>query len=394
MLHKTRGGKGKWSTIDTMELIRVTKGIGKRLRLDVSSTNLPAHDFAWDNLSIRLFDLQGDSTITEKEITMDTRSIAKEDNGDGEIATISQVELKVYDLCKNLQFHVTYECPLTGKIYHGKSIQFSTHDSGKQRKKSPSVNVDIKEVPKKVTKKEKVKTAPPVIEPIKESPTYSGYSSPSRSTSCEEPSDESFGEITTHSEDSNPFISDHFEVLPPEIYMDNGYEDILSKKRKVDEMLTIQEGFSHYYDGSIDVNGIVRAQNFLQYSDVRFKTNIEDITDALNIISHLQGKTYQWKSNESELTGGRRVLGLIAQEVRRIIPEAVHEDNDGYLSVNYTDIVPLLIEALKQHVKNYQSDHVVIKEEINQLRDKINAMSLASKESDTWSIYKDRKSVV
>lgn len=388
VLHKTRGGKGKWSTIDTMELIRVTKGIGKRLRLDISSSKLQSYQ--WENLSVRLYDLQGDSSAIEKNITMDTRNIMEESDN-GQKLSVGQVELKVYDLCKNLQFHVSYVCPFTNCTFEGKSNQFSTHDSGKQRKKSPSVNVNLKELPKKPSKEKPL--SEPIVEPetLKHSPTYSGYSSPSRSTSCEELSEESYCEITTSEESKNTFVGDNiFEPILSNDFINSEYEDnSLTKKRKVNDVLSIQ-GFPHFCDGSLDVNGVIRAQNFLQYSDVRFKTNIEDIGDALNIVSSLQGKKYQWRSDadyEMEMTGGKKVIGLIAQEVRKILPEAVHEDDNGYLSINYSDIVPILIEALKQHIKSYQSDHVLIKQEIRQLHEKINSLSTANKEEETWSIY-------
>ena len=47
-----------------------------------------------------------------------------------------------------------------------------------------------------------------------------------------------------------------------------------------------------------------------------------DLVDAVNIVSQLKGKTYTWKSDEitPNSGGGRRVIGLIAQEVRRVLP--------------------------------------------------------------------------
>jgi hypothetical protein len=149
-----------------------------------------------------------------------------------------------------------------------------------------------------------------------------------------------------------------------------------NKKRKVDQVLSIpvESGFQHFVSGSLDVQGVVRAQGFVQYSDIRLKTNVEDIMDALQIVSQLQGKRYQWKDGcnmEEELTGGRKVIGLIAQEVKRVLPEVVVSDRNGYLAVNYADLVPLVIEALKQHVSTYENDKLHIKEEINQLREKI-----------------------
>jgi len=133
--------------------------------------------------------------------------------------------------------------------------------------------------------------------------------------------------------------------------------------------ISLESGFNHYCPGSLDVRGIVRAQGFHQYSDIRLKTNMEDIMDALNIVSALHGKRYEWKnSNIQGLKGGKKVIGLIAQEVKRVLPEVVGEDENGLLSVNYADLIPILLEALKQHIKNYENDKKEFKQEMGELK--------------------------
>lgn len=77
--------------------------------------------------------------------------------------------------------------------------------------------------------------------------------------------------------------------------------------------------------GGLDVQGIVRAQGFLQYSDARLKTDIKDLADALSIVSSMEGKSYRWKQDNAVLPHdkpAKRVIGLIAQEVQKILPEA------------------------------------------------------------------------
>ncbi len=67
---------------------------------------------------------------------------------------------------------------------------------------------------------------------------------------------------------------------------------------------------------------MVTATAYLQYSDIRLKTNVQDILNAIEIVSQLKGKTYQWKNGEqSDTDGGRRVIGMIAQEVQKVLPE-------------------------------------------------------------------------
>jgi len=78
-------------------------------------------------------------------------------------------------------------------------------------------------------------------------------------------------------------------------------------------------------------------------SDVRVKKNFLPISDALEKTLQLRGLTYHYKTDAD--TDPRRV-GVIAQDVQRVLPEAVAE-RDGILAVRYTEIIPLLIEALK-----------------------------------------------
>lgn len=101
--------------------------------------------------------------------------------------------------------------------------------------------------------------------------------------------------------------------------------------------------------GDLNVDGTARARAFLQYSDIRLKTNVEDLVGALDTISKLQGVSYRWKPGASapNSTGGLKVIGLIAQDVEKVLPELVRRDKDGWLSVAYVEIIPILIEACK-----------------------------------------------
>jgi hypothetical protein len=85
--------------------------------------------------------------------------------------------------------------------------------------------------------------------------------------------------------------------------------------------------------------GEMTATNFNSLSDEKFKTNITPITDALEIIKKLQGVSYDW------IEGGSS-HGLIAQSVENIIPNVV-SDNGERKTINYSAIIPFLIEAIK-----------------------------------------------
>jgi len=79
------------------------------------------------------------------------------------------------------------------------------------------------------------------------------------------------------------------------------------------------------------------------YSDRNIKTDIEPILDALSKVSRIGGYTFSRTDGGSE-----RRTGVIAQEVREVLPEAVYETENGTLTVAYGNMVGLLIEAIKE----------------------------------------------
>ena len=86
-------------------------------------------------------------------------------------------------------------------------------------------------------------------------------------------------------------------------------------------------------------------------SDKRLKTNIIPITGSLGKISKIGGVSFEWKQGYDENVQNKTNLGVIAQDVREVIPEIVKERKDGYLAVQYDQLVPVLIEAVKDQQK-------------------------------------------
>ncbi|GBU08834.1 hypothetical protein AwDysgo_21650 [Bacteroidales bacterium] len=101
------------------------------------------------------------------------------------------------------------------------------------------------------------------------------------------------------------------------------------------------------------VNGDIMAQEIHLTSDKRFKKNIEAIPGALNKLLKLQGVSYDWRTDEFEdrQFNNQHQLGLIAQDVEKIVPEAISISADGYYSIDYNKIIPILIEAVKEQEK-------------------------------------------
>lgn len=86
-------------------------------------------------------------------------------------------------------------------------------------------------------------------------------------------------------------------------------------------------------------------------SDARLKKNIEAFPLMLNQVSRLQPVHYQWRAEEFPQYGfaaNTTSYGLIAQEVERVLPELVGQDERGYKTVNYSELPLMLLQALKE----------------------------------------------
>jgi hypothetical protein len=94
----------------------------------------------------------------------------------------------------------------------------------------------------------------------------------------------------------------------------------------------------------------VAGRNWLGHSDARSKDNVETIDHALAKVMRLRGVSFDWKADDGS-TSRSRNLGLIAQEVRAVVPEAVAELRGGSLAIAYNAITALTVEALKEQQK-------------------------------------------
>jgi hypothetical protein len=100
---------------------------------------------------------------------------------------------------------------------------------------------------------------------------------------------------------------------------------------------------------------LTAAGNVTAYSDIRLKKNIQTIEKPLEIVSRLRGVTFDW------IETGNHSYGLIAQEVEQVLPELVVEnipdpnsvdkDKPVIKSVDYSKMVSVLIEAVKEQQK-------------------------------------------
>lgn len=94
----------------------------------------------------------------------------------------------------------------------------------------------------------------------------------------------------------------------------------------------------------MDMSGnLTMAGDVIAYSDARVKTNIKTIEKPIDKIKKLRGVTY----NRTDSNDISEKIGVIAQEIKQILPQVVHEQKDGILGVSYGNIVALLIEGMK-----------------------------------------------
>eukprot|EP01087_Luapelamoeba_hula_P008879 TRINITY_DN2259_c0_g1_i1.p1 TRINITY_DN2259_c0_g1~~TRINITY_DN2259_c0_g1_i1.p1 ORF type:complete len:1177 (-),score=200.03 TRINITY_DN2259_c0_g1_i1:219-3749(-) len=359
--HKPRGSGGVWKAVPEGNALRVTKDKGKRLRLLISCN----FEFDWDEVYITLVD----------HVTMvDARSGF---NMDLSKCTLQQnaatIELTLTRICKKLQFHVTLKSKF-GWTCQGHTVSFLAHNNGKETSR-------VK------TEKNPKSTVTPVI--------------PGMGVNM--------GRLTAGSSASAQSVA--FPHAPLSTSKSASQQTVVrtplgrtdtTKKRKIGEAGEGRSETVTIVKNDLEVAGTVRAHDFIQYSDLRLKTDIKDVVDALAIVQQLQPKTYQWKKdaftvankegadaagNLSDISaGGRRLIGLIAQEVQQLVPDAVHTDPaTGLLSVSYIDLLPILIQALKEHLTTYEVHQADVSCQIQDLHQKLAALSVSDPKPESPS---------
>ena len=105
---------------------------------------------------------------------------------------------------------------------------------------------------------------------------------------------------------------------------------------------------------ALTVSNTCTANIFNATSDATLKTNIAPIENPLDILEKITGVSFDWKNS------GGSAEGVLAQDVEKVLPNAVNTDNLGKKSVSYNNLVGVLIEAVKGQQK-----------QINELKEKL-----------------------
>lgn len=132
---------------------------------------------------------------------------------------------------------------------------------------------------------------------------------------------------------------------------------------------SISQQYAGYFAGDVDITGTLKVNGVsVIASDYRYKENIADLNpkDTYNNVLKLNPVEYNLQQQyidtydtignpirlgiygEDAQVLQKKHYGLIAQELREIYPDLVYEDGNGYLSVDYVGIIPLLIQVIKE----------------------------------------------
>lgn len=134
----------------------------------------------------------------------------------------------------------------------------------------------------------------------------------------------------------------------------------MRKKKFISPQITVEEIqlnlFSKYQrDSSIDgflMNEVYAASNSLYlpiiYSDRSLKNSIRPLKDSISKVMKLEPVTYTWKGTS------KKSAGLIAQNVKEVLPESVVETS-GLLRVDYAGVISLLVQAVQDQQKEIDS---------------------------------------
>ena len=158
--------------------------------------------------------------------------------------------------------------------------------------------------------------------------------------------------------------------------------------------LTLSGDYAGYFNGSVKATGTMTASSFVTSSDRRLKTDIADLSHRTSeLIYNLRPVSYKLNVNDTlhfrydadaqEVQNTH--FGLIAQELQELYPNLVYEnEGDGYLSINYTELIPLLISTIQE-----QNDRITALESQLSQDNSSSQKQVAAKNSVVAKLYQN-----
>ena len=135
-------------------------------------------------------------------------------------------------------------------------------------------------------------------------------------------------------------------------------------------------------NGGVTVAGAITATGDITAfftSDIRHKNNVQLIDNALDKVNALNGVTWEWNDDVNEVTKQTPKTGLIAQDVLDVLPEVVKTREDGFLALDYSKMVGLLVEAIKEQdivIQKLKSDMIGLSTTITVFEDRMKEKGL------------------
>ncbi|RYZ93139.1 MAG: tail fiber domain-containing protein [Proteobacteria bacterium] len=154
------------------------------------------------------------------------------------------------------------------------------------------------------------------------------------------------------------------------MYTSNGTN--LTERMRIDNSGNVGIGTTTPTE-KLTVNGSILATEFLYSSDRRLKKDITPIESSLAKVLRLNGVSYRWITSMNE-EADREQLGVIAQEVEAVFPQAVTTSKNGIKRVNYPMLVAPLIEAVKEMNATHTREIASLKERAEKAEAKASAL--------------------
>lgn len=120
-------------------------------------------------------------------------------------------------------------------------------------------------------------------------------------------------------------------------------------------------------------NNLTVTGEFSSPSDLRLKTNFVQFTSGLELVKKLNAYYYDWNTEAKQNFGfsDKKQIGLIAQEVENILPELVNDNFNGYKTIDYVKVIPVLINAINEQ----QSEIEKLKADLSEMESIVKKMS-------------------
>ena len=140
--------------------------------------------------------------------------------------------------------------------------------------------------------------------------------------------------------------------------------DAIVKKFEASPSWNASSPFGKYF-GKLDVAGnlTVNGTPVELTSDIKLKANIKPLENSLQKVMNLRGVEYDRIDYE------KHQIGMIAQEVEKVIPDLVHENSEGTKVLEYTHLTAVLVEAIKEQQKQIEELRGTVQELSTKLAD-------------------------